>query len=135
MGIEDFVPRKEDLKSCEIIEGVILAVYPHSTNPVLVQLDGHEERSVIPRYCFACSSEDLDEIRGGRKIKYYLWVTKKGKTGETVEVLPEIPTYDEGDTEVTQVLTEEQIEEMKEDAEIEKSIDEAIEQLDELREN
>jgi hypothetical protein len=126
MGIESFIPKEEDLESCEVIEGVIICAHPYTTNPVSVQLDGYEDRSEIPRYCFACSSDDLDGVRGGRKIKYYKWETKTGRTGEIVEVLPEpknISPYEDGDTEINTSKDE-----------IDQMVDEAIDQLDELRE-
>lgn len=138
MGIEKFVPHAEELESIEVIEGVIIAVYPGTVSSVLLQLDGYNHKSEIPKYCFTCSSDDLDEIRGGRKIKYYRWKTKKGVHGEIIEVLPEpkkVFDYEDGDTEVATELYAKDIQEFKEDAELEKSIDEAIEQLDELREN
>ncbi|MBW2985746.1 hypothetical protein KY333_00020 [Candidatus Woesearchaeota archaeon] len=138
MGIEKFVPRTEELESIEVIEGVIVAVYPHSTNPVLVQLDGYNHKSEIPKYSFACSSDDLDEVTGGRKIKYYRWTTKKGLHGELIDLLPEPKNtfdYEDGDTEVAKGLYAKDIQEFKEDAELEKSIDEAIDQIDDLKQD
>jgi len=129
MGIESFIPKEEDLKSCEVIEGVIIYTHPGTLDPVSVQLDGYKDRSEIPKHCFACSSDDLNEIRGTRKIKYYKWETKNGRKGDAVEVLPEpkkISTYEDGDTEINPAVQKD---------ELDTQIDEAIDQLDELREN
>ena len=138
MGIDKFVPRTEELESIEVIEGVIVAIYPGTLSSVLLQLDGYNHKSAIPKYSFACSSDDLDEVTGGRKIKYYKWKTKTGRTGEIVEILTEskkVFDYEDGDTEVAKELYARDIQEFKENAELEKSIDEAIDQIDELREN
>jgi len=138
MGIDKFVPRTEELESIEVIEGVIVAIYPGTLSSVLLQLDGYNHKSAIPKYSFACSSDDLDEVTGGRKIKYYKWKTKTGRTGEIVEILTEskkVFDYEDGDTEVAKGLYARDIQEFKENAELEKSIDEAIDQIDELREN
>ena len=126
MGIEDFIPPKEDLKSSKVTEGIIIAVYPHSTSPVLVHLDGHKTRSMIPKYCFACSGDDLEEAEEGQIIRYYQWETKTGKRGEIVEVLNEVEImrYEEGRDDDTVIFI---------DREFEQMIDEAAEEAERMQ--
>lgn len=105
---KDLMPRSTDITTHEIYQGLILDANAGSPGPAVVILEEHDYELKVPKCCFMCPNEELENIEPCHAIKYHKITTKDGSTIELVELVK---------------------------TKLDNMIDNAIDQIDNLREN